>query len=84
LVLKLLHPNPAKRLGSVGVAASTTQPGLTGARAVKAHPFFETLAWNDLAKSKLPAPYQPKIEGGYDTKHFYERALRPLLWLRGS
>jgi len=80
LVLKLLHPNPAKRLGSVGVmlnppGAIPMAPGntaLVGARAVKSHPFFENFPWNELAKQKLPSPYQPKIEGGYDTKHFYE------------
>jgi hypothetical protein len=55
------------------------QPGhdkvLTGARAVKAHAFFDqdsTFNWNDLAKMKIEAPYKPKIEGMYDTKNFYE------------
>ena len=72
LVLKLLHPNPAKRLGSVGVSPGPQHSTLVGARAIKAHPFFELFPRNELAKQKVPSPYQPKIEGGYDTKHFYE------------
>jgi CRP-like cAMP-binding protein len=77
LALKLLHPNPFKRLGTASV--NVGQPGhdkvLTGARAVKAHAFFDqdsTFNWNDLAKMKIEAPYKPKIEGMYDTKNFYE------------
>lgn len=70
LVLKLLHPNPLKRLG--GGAG-----GAQGAIAIKAHPFFDDLNWQDLVKFKgadVP-PYKPQIHGGYDTRNFYEPAI---------
>lgn len=75
LVLKLLHPNPSKRLGAGGgMVTGATQP-LTGARAVKAHVFFEDVNWNDLIRLKADVPYKPQIAGGYDTRHFYEPAI---------
>lgn len=74
LVLKLLHPNPAKRLGSGATVAGANQP-LSGARAVKAHGFFDDLSWSDLLKMKLEVPYKPQIDGGYDTRNFYEPAI---------
>lgn len=68
LVLKLLHPNPYKRLGSSGGDKS-------GARAVKAEPFFEDFNWNAMIKMKMEPPYVPKISGGYDSRNFYEPTL---------
>ena len=46
LVLKLLNPNPFKRLGSAGGDKS-------GARAIKATSFFDDFNWNDLKKMKV-------------------------------
>jgi len=75
LVLKLLHPNPSRRLGAGGaLVPGSTQP-LTGARAVKAHPFFEDLNWSDIIRFKAEVPYKPQIAGGYDTRNFYEPAM---------
>ena len=74
-MLKLLHPNPAKRLGGGGAIVTGTSQPLTGARAVKAHAFFDDLSWSELMKTKMEAPYKPQIAGGYDTRNFYEPAI---------
>jgi CRP-like cAMP-binding protein len=75
LVLKLLHPNPAKRLGGGGAIVTGAAQPLTGARAVKAHSFFDDLSWADLIKMNAEVPYKPQIAGGYDTRNFYEPAI---------
>jgi len=75
LVLKLLHPNPAKRLGGGGAVINGAIQPLAGARAVKAHSFFDDMVWADLIKMKIDVPYKPQIAGGYDTRNFYEPAI---------
>jgi len=49
LIVKLLDRNPIKRLGS----------GMTDADEIKAHPFFNSINWNDLIQRKIAPPYVP-------------------------
>lgn len=59
-ILKLLNKTPSKRLGA------------NGAPEVKAHPFFETINWTDLANKRIPAPFKPNICNELDTTNFAE------------
>ncbi|EQC34148.1 AGC protein kinase [Saprolegnia diclina VS20] len=47
LIRALLNRNPAERLGARGAAE------------VKAHPFFESIEWDDLLALKMPPPFRP-------------------------
>ncbi|KAI6656885.1 Microtubule-associated serine/threonine-protein kinase 3-like [Oopsacas minuta] len=65
LIKKLLTYQPKKRLGS-------TEQG--GIEAVKSHPFFNGLDWNNLLRIK--AEFVPQLEGEYDTSYFDTREER--------
>jgi serine/threonine protein kinase len=56
LIEKLLHPNPAKRLGA------------KGAEEVKKHSFFEGIDWENLLETKLM--FCPAVDDEYDTGYF--------------
>jgi cGMP-dependent protein kinase len=62
LVMKLLEPNPALRLGSLA----------GGMQDVLDHPFFTKAKfdWNALVKKTMKAPYVPAIKDEFDTTNF--------------
>eukprot|EP00511_Aplanochytrium_stocchinoi_P009212 CAMPEP_0204864738 /NCGR_PEP_ID=MMETSP1348-20121228/4276_1 /ASSEMBLY_ACC=CAM_ASM_000700 /TAXON_ID=215587 /ORGANISM="Aplanochytrium stocchinoi, Strain GSBS06" /LENGTH=693 /DNA_ID=CAMNT_0052015455 /DNA_START=90 /DNA_END=2171 /DNA_ORIENTATION=+ len=57
-VLRLLHPNPNKRLGG---------------RDCKAHKLLRKINWTRILQQEATAPYVPKIDSLYDTRNFYHR-----------
>ena len=57
-IVKLLNKTPSKRLGA------------SGAGEVKAHPFFDSINWDDLANKRIPAPFKPNICNELDTTNF--------------
>jgi serine/threonine protein kinase len=59
-VQKLLHGDPAKRLGM----------GHNGSHDIRTHPWFSTIDWQLLREEKLPVPYVPGLNGKYDTSLF--------------
>jgi ribosomal protein S6 kinase alpha-5 len=63
-ITKLLNKMPNKRLGA------------NGASEVKAHPFFESINWVDLANKRIPPPFKPSICNELDTTNFAEEFTR--------
>ncbi|XP_064621307.1 ribosomal protein S6 kinase alpha-5-like isoform X2 [Lineus longissimus] len=59
-ILKLLTKDPKKRLGA------------RGGSDVREHPFFKHIAWKEMEKKQLPAPFQPKIRNELDVSNFSE------------
>ncbi len=49
--------NPEDRLGRVG-----------GAAEIKAHPFFNGVAWDSLRRVR--APFEPRLQSAIDTQYF--------------
>ena len=39
-------------------------------RAVKAHPFFQSINWEDLENKRITPPFKPKIVDDMDTRNF--------------
>ncbi|RLN06615.1 hypothetical protein BBJ28_00002818 [Nothophytophthora sp. Chile5] len=62
LVMKLLEPNPALRIGSLA----------GGMQDVVNHPFFANAKfdWSALVKKTLKAPYTPAIKDAFDSGNF--------------
>merc|ERR1712070_1156987 len=60
LILKLLAPNPALRLGCLR----------NGAQDVKDHKWFDGIDWDALVGKKLPAPWKPTIKDDKDLSRF--------------
>ena len=54
--------DPRRRLGG----------GPADAEEVKAHKFFRAIAWDDLLKKNIPAPFIPKIASDTDVSNFSE------------
>jgi len=63
LCLKLLNPNPNKRLGC--------GPRGRDARDIKMHGIFRAFRWTALIREEVSAPFKPKIKSMYDTGNFY-------------
>eukprot|EP01029_Cantina_marsupialis_P017092 TRINITY_DN383_c1_g1_i3.p1 TRINITY_DN383_c1_g1~~TRINITY_DN383_c1_g1_i3.p1 ORF type:complete len:811 (-),score=267.69 TRINITY_DN383_c1_g1_i3:286-2718(-) len=61
LLLRLLHPNPNKRIGSRRTA-----------KEIKRHPFFSRFSWSSLVKMETKAPFIPPIDNLLDTSNFEE------------
>jgi hypothetical protein len=47
----LLNKTPEKRLGA----------GITDAKEIKEHSFFEGVNWDDVYNLKVPVPYTPNL-----------------------
>ena len=47
---------------------SNERLGLKGADEIKKHPFFKSIDWNNIRKTK--APFIPKLKNDYDTSYF--------------
>ncbi|XP_041927724.1 ribosomal protein S6 kinase alpha-5 isoform X1 [Alosa sapidissima] len=62
IMQRFLIKDPKKRLGS----------GPSGAQAVKSHPFYQKINWEDLAAKKVPAPFKPVIRDELDVSNFAE------------
>ena len=60
LIRKLLIFDPKKRLCS----------GKNGAEAIKKHPFFEEINWEDFWNRKIIPPFKPDLEDETDLKYF--------------
>ncbi|EGC31155.1 hypothetical protein DICPUDRAFT_50356 [Dictyostelium purpureum] len=61
LILKLLNPDPSKRLGA------------NGATEVKQHPFFSDVNWDTLVSQDMSDLFLPKPDNVYDTDYFWDR-----------
>jgi len=59
LIVHLLNRNPSKRLGA----------GVDGANAIKKHPFFVDINWDDVRARKLVVP-PPRNSYDQFKKHF--------------
>lgn len=59
-VTRLLHPNPARRLGM----------GKRGARGIMKHPFFAGVDWEKLANRSVEPPYIPEVSDLLDLSNF--------------
>lgn len=57
LLKKLLERNPEARIGS----------GPDGADAIRQHPFFENVNWEQVETRDHESPYRPKVKGPEDT-----------------
>ena len=68
-VLRLLNPNPNKRLGCLPSRGAD-------ARDVRSHPVFKGFGWNNLLNEQAKAPFKPTIASGFDTKNFYNPVVR--------
>jgi len=68
LTLRLLNPNPNKRLGSL--------PRGGGARDVRMHPLFRNFSFAKLIKMEVKPPFEPKIKSTFDTNNFYKPSLK--------
>eukprot|EP00512_Aurantiochytrium_limacinum_P008662 CAMPEP_0171559988 /NCGR_PEP_ID=MMETSP0960-20121227/13251_1 /TAXON_ID=87120 /ORGANISM="Aurantiochytrium limacinum, Strain ATCCMYA-1381" /LENGTH=935 /DNA_ID=CAMNT_0012111747 /DNA_START=417 /DNA_END=3224 /DNA_ORIENTATION=- len=66
--LRLLNPNPTKRLGCL--------PRGNGARDVKLHPLFRNCNFSRLLRLETKPPFEPKIDSTFDTNNFYTPALK--------
>lgn len=55
---KLLHKDPAKRLGH------------RSAKDIKDHPWFDKLNWESIQNKKIKAPFVPKLNSDIDTTNF--------------
>uniref|UniRef100_A0A7S2W7P5 cGMP-dependent protein kinase n=1 Tax=Mucochytrium quahogii TaxID=96639 RepID=A0A7S2W7P5_9STRA len=66
--LRLLNPNPNKRLGCL--------PRGGGARDVKMHSLFKGFSWTKLIQENTKAPFTPKIRSMYDTTNFYPAVVK--------
>lgn len=69
IVEQLLEKNPEKRLG----CAHYSQPSfdsISTANAIRSHPFFSELNWNQLLERKIPPPFKPRIKNPLDTSNF--------------
>lgn len=62
LITKLLIKDPRKRLNG----------NRRDADQIKAHPFFASIDWEDLAAKRVPAPFRPSIQNALDTSNFSE------------
>lgn len=60
LVRRLLHPNPAKRLGGQK----------SGARKVMKHSFFSAVDWSGMARQDVKPPFMPHAKDMLDTTNF--------------
>lgn len=60
ILQRLLTRDPAKRLGS----------GPTDAEEIKAHPFFNSVNFDDVLHKRIPPPYYPTITSAHDTSNF--------------
>ncbi|KAF8755302.1 Protein kinase c [Rhizoctonia solani] len=60
ILQRLLTRDPSKRLGS----------GPTDAEEIKAHPFFNTVNFDDVLNKRIPPPYYPTISSAHDTSNF--------------
>ncbi len=56
LITKLLIKDPTQRLAQVDK--------------IKAHPFFDGVDWECMAKKQVQTPYRPHLDSTDDTKHF--------------
>lgn len=63
-VLRLLNPNPNRRLGSLSSS--------NGAKDCKCHGLFKGYNFNLLLSGEADSPYTPKIDSIYDTHNFYD------------
>ena len=54
----LLNRDPAQRLG------------VTGADAIKRHPFFASVDWDRLLRKKIPPPFKPSVSSPVDVSNF--------------
>ncbi|KAL1924583.1 uncharacterized protein VTP21DRAFT_4237 [Calcarisporiella thermophila] len=57
-IKKLLHRDPARRLGSQGVDD------------IKNHPYFHGLNWNSVMAKRFIPPFVPSFDGDLDLSHF--------------
>ncbi|KAG9085648.1 Serine/threonine kinase [Ceratobasidium sp. UAMH 11750] len=60
ILQRLLTRDPTKRLGS----------GPGDAEEIKAHPFFNTVNFDDVLNKRIPPPYYPTITSAHDTSNF--------------
>eukprot|EP00298_Acanthocystis_sp_HF-20_P014006 c20597_g1_i1.p1 GENE.c20597_g1_i1~~c20597_g1_i1.p1 ORF type:complete len:830 (+),score=258.33 c20597_g1_i1:58-2547(+) len=60
LITKLLEADVNKRLGS----------SKKGAHAIKEHPWFSTINWDEISGTSLSAPIKPKVKNEGDTSNF--------------
>ncbi|CAK9295556.1 unnamed protein product [Gordionus sp. m RMFG-2023] len=60
LLRSLLKRNPVNRLGF----------GLTGAQAIKDHPFFGHINWDDLYNYRIDPPFKPAVTKADDAYYF--------------
>ena len=67
----LLERNVERRLGCF----KSTMFKKGGVDAIKMHPFFDGIDWNDLYAKKMRPPIVPDLEDNTDTKHFGDNFL---------
>lgn len=60
LIQGLLSKDPDSRLGS----------GPEDFEAIKKHPFFSSIHWDDVYHKKIPMPWKPKVKNELDTSNF--------------
>lgn len=60
LLTALLVKDPSRRLGG----------GRGDSADIKAHPFFASINWEDLANRKYPPPFKPQVSDETDTRYF--------------
>ena len=60
LFLKLLNPNPKKRLGY----------GDNGIENIKKHFYFNNVNWEDYRNKKINTPFIPKLKNEFDLSNF--------------
>ena len=60
LIVKLLNPNPKKRLGA----------GSNGAKNIKEHPYFKDVDWEKYWNKEIEPPFIPELCSEIDLKYF--------------
>ncbi|XP_031554011.1 ribosomal protein S6 kinase beta-1-like [Actinia tenebrosa] len=63
---KLLKRHPQSRLGG----------GQDDAKAIKSHPFFRNIKWDDLTSKRVEPPFKPSITGDDDVSQFDSKFTR--------
>ncbi|KAI9017433.1 kinase-like domain-containing protein [Gaertneriomyces semiglobifer] len=61
------HPNPDGTGNPFGKDTYESD-----AQAIKSHPWFKDIDWDELAAFRTPAPFKPDLQGETDTKYFDE------------
>ena len=62
ILKQLMTKNPGKRLGCVATQG--------GENAIKAHPFFRDINWEDLLRRAVRPPFKPKLKTKRDVTNF--------------